>query len=89
MTAHVLSWSLCGFTVHHLADFCEYPNILSNITFIIVHEIEIKDVIFLLTSEPHHAIFTSLEEQLIYNERGWDRLRGRGVDFRAVILKER
>lgn len=41
-----------------------------------------------LTFEPHDTIVTALEEQLIYNEWGWDRLRGCGVDFRAIILKE-
>lgn len=41
-----------------------------------------------LTFEPHDAVVTALHEQLIYDERGWDRLRGCGVDFRAVVLKE-
>lgn len=41
-----------------------------------------------LTSEPHDAVVAALEEQPIHHKRGWHRLGGRGVDFRAVILKE-
>lgn len=57
--------------------------ILTSITFVIVQK-----MYFLLTFEPHDAIVTALEEQLIYNEGGWDGLRGCRVDSGAIILKE-
>lgn len=46
------------------------------------------EVVFCVTFKPHHAIFTTLQEQLVYNEGGRYRLRGCGVDFGTVILKE-
>lgn len=56
----------------------------------LLYKIQVKkETMISLTFEPHDAVVTALEDQLIHNERGWDRLRGCGVDFGAVILKEK
>lgn len=41
----------------------------------------------LLTFKPHDSIFTTFEQQLIYNKEGGDGLRGCGVDFWVVVLQ--
>lgn len=63
--------------------------VFPNTTSVPVHKIKVKEEIMIsLTFEPHDAVITALQDQLVYNEWGWDRLRGCGVDFGAVILKE-
>lgn len=47
-----------------------------------------KRIMTLFTFEPHDAIIHPLQEHLIYNEWGWDRLWSCGVDLRTIILKE-
>lgn len=44
-------------------------------------------VMNMLTFESHDSILTTFKQQLINNKRGWDRLRGCGVDFWVVILQ--
>lgn len=69
---------------------CWHVGVFANTTLLPVHKIQVKkEMMISLTFEPHDAVVTALEDQLIYNEWGWDRLRGCGVDFGAVILKEK
>lgn len=69
---------------------CWHVDAVANTTLVPVHKIQVKkEMMISLTFEPHDAVVTALKDQLIYNEWGWDRLRGCGVDFGAVILKEK